>query len=319
MKKVVLFTLVIALVLIVITPLTVMAASELKVESTWINKTAKKGEQGEVTLKYTNNGVDQIRVVKVGIHLDWQEAGAYYEVDYNSEPQYLATGQYEETTLKFTVPATVDGGNHTYNYRIVYEEQGVGWVEQTWKGPTGKGFVVEFTDRDGDGVEDEDDAFPYDPTETKDSDNDGVGDNVDRFPEDSTETQDTDGDGVGDNSDAFPFDKNETTDSDGDGVGDNGDAFPSNPNETKDSDADGFGDNLDAFPTDPAASKDSDGDGYPDEWNEGMTQDDSTTGLKLDTYPEDSSKHKEDKSGFGFGFLAAAGLIILMVIGRKRK
>ena len=34
-------------------------------------------------------------------------------------------------------------------------------------------------DRDGDGVPDEKDAFPEDPTETKDTDGDGVGDNAD--------------------------------------------------------------------------------------------------------------------------------------------
>ncbi len=37
-------------------------------------------------------------------------------------------------------------------------------------------------DRDGDGVDDVDDAFPSDPTESKDSDNDGVGDNADFAP-----------------------------------------------------------------------------------------------------------------------------------------
>lgn len=39
-------------------------------------------------------------------------------------------------------------------------------------------------DRDGDGVIDEDDAFPDDPDESSDSDGDGVGDNEDVFPDD---------------------------------------------------------------------------------------------------------------------------------------
>ncbi len=42
----------------------------------------------------------------------------------------------------------------------------------------------EPVDSDGDGVADEDDAFPYDPNETKDTDGDGVGDNADAYPED---------------------------------------------------------------------------------------------------------------------------------------
>jgi hypothetical protein len=60
-------------------------------------------------------------------------------------------------------------------------------------------------DGDGDGVNDEFDAFPNDPTETSDRDNDGTGDNADDFPDDSAETTDTDGDGIGDNSDDYPI------------------------------------------------------------------------------------------------------------------
>ena len=42
------------------------------------------------------------------------------------------------------------------------------------------------SDTDGDGVDDEDDAFPNDPYESKDSDGDGVGDNGDYYPYDPT-------------------------------------------------------------------------------------------------------------------------------------
>ncbi|MDA7605476.1 leucine-rich repeat protein [Verrucomicrobiales bacterium] len=64
-------------------------------------------------------------------------------------------------------------------------------------------FIVDApTDSDGDGVPDEDDAFPNDSTETADTDGDGVGDNADVFPNDPTEVADCDNDGVGDNADA---------------------------------------------------------------------------------------------------------------------
>ncbi|KKK49844.1 hypothetical protein LCGC14_3130970, partial [marine sediment metagenome] len=59
----------------------------------------------------------------------------------------------------------------------------------------------------GDGVADEDDAFPLDPAETQDSDGDGVGDEADAFPDDPEETTDTDLDGLGDNAD--PDDDND--------------------------------------------------------------------------------------------------------------
>jgi hypothetical protein len=56
-----------------------------------------------------------------------------------------------------------------------------------------------------------------------------------------------------------------------------------------DNDNDGVPNTQDAFPLDPAASLDSDRDGYPDAWNAGRNQDDSTTGLSLDAYPQDSA------------------------------
>ena len=87
---------------------------------------------------------------------------------------------------------------------------------------------------------------------TMDTDGDGVVDNVDVFPNDPTETTDTDEDGVGDNAD---------TDDDGDEVSDNEDDFPLDPTETTDTDGDGVGDNADAFPDDPTATTDGDGDG----------------------------------------------------------
>jgi hypothetical protein len=72
-------------------------------------------------------------------------------------------------------------------------------------------------DTDGDGVPDEQDAFPDDPAEWADTDDDGVGDNADAFPDDPSETTDTDNDGIGNNAD---------TDDDGDGVPDVQDDYP---------------------------------------------------------------------------------------------
>ncbi|MEP2600798.1 MAG: hypothetical protein ABJH28_04955, partial [Paraglaciecola sp.] len=63
----------------------------------------------------------------------------------------------------------------------------------------GSGGVTEIIDSDNDGVADNSDAFPNDPSETSDSDGDGVGDNSDAFPNDATEILDNDDDGVGNN------------------------------------------------------------------------------------------------------------------------
>lgn len=111
-------------------------------------------------------------------------------------------------------------------------------------------------DSDGDGVSDEDDPFPDDPSESADTDGDGVGDTSDVFPEDPSEQMDSDGDGVGDNADHFPEDPNESVDSDGDGFGDMSDGFPEDANEWQDSDGDGVGDNEDLYPNNPDCHKD---------------------------------------------------------------
>jgi len=138
-----------------------------------------------------------------------------------------------------------------------------------------------LADADGDGVADDDDNCPNDANASQvdtdgdgdgnacdaDDDGDGVDDVDDDFPLDDSETTDSDGDGVGDNADAFPNDPAETTDSDGDGVGNNADAFPQNPQETEDTDGDGMGDNFEndnGFnSSDPAdAGEDADSDGF---------------------------------------------------------
>lgn len=88
-------------------------------------------------------------------------------------------------------------------------------------------------DDDNDGVDDINDAFPLDPTETTDTDGDGLGNNADT---------DDDGDGVSDSVDAFPLDPTESIDTDGDGIGNNTDT---------DDDGDGVPDGDDLDPLDP--------------------------------------------------------------------
>ena len=107
------------------------------------------------------------------------------------------------------------------------------------------------TDSDGDGVQDVDDAFPYDPNESVDSDNDGVGDNTDT---------DVDGDGWLDEDEmACGTDSKDASsipvDSDGDLICD-----PLDP----DDDNDTWTDSLDDFPLDPAEWLDNDRDNIGD-------------------------------------------------------
>ncbi len=95
-------------------------------------------------------------------------------------------------------------------------------------------------DDDNDGVPDDRDAFPLDPSEWKDRDKDWIGDNLDA---------DDDGDGVPDDENHNGTADHEELDFDGDGVPRSGttpwDAFPLDPKEWRDADGDGVGDNRD--------------------------------------------------------------------------
>jgi len=170
-------------------------------------------------------------------------------------------------------------------------------------------------DDDGDGVDDEDDDFPANPSEWSDTDEDGTGDNADTdddddgvddtddvFPLDPQEWTDTDDDGVGNNADDdddgdgvmdweddLPLDKDETEDLDGDGIGNNADP---------DDDGDKIADTLDEFPDDPDEYVDTDGDGTgnnadPDDDGDGVLDVD-------DPFPQDGNEWL-DTDGDGIG------------------
>ncbi len=184
-------------------------------------------------------------------------------------------------------------------------------------------WIERSDDQDGDGVPDNEDAFPNDPNEWEDSDNDGVGNNSD---------PDIDGDGVDNESDIFPDDPTESSDIDNDGVGDNSDpdrdgdgisndhettvgTDPNDPTSTppdldndgtpdsldEDRDGDGVLNSDDAFPDNPAESGDIDGDGIgdnsdPDRDGDGISNDDENT---LGTDPDDPNSTPPDLDNDG--------------------
>ncbi|RTZ15550.1 hypothetical protein EJ063_10725 [Vibrio aquaticus] len=147
-------------------------------------------------------------------------------------------------------------------------------------------------DDDDDGVPNDLDDFPNDPTESLDSDGDRTGNNadlnddtvdgeddiypdaIDAFPTDRSRAGDHDLDGIDSVDDAFPQDKTEWSDNDSDGYGDNIDLFDDDASEWADADADGYGDNQDPFDDDPTEWADADSDGYGD--NQDLFDDDPT-------------------------------------------
>ena len=156
-------------------------------------------------------------------------------------------------------------------------------------------------DDDGDGVSNESDAFPNDPTRSQDTDGDGyddIEDNCITTSGNSTQDRlgcpDADGDGYSDvtppsdggagwnfsdGADAFPIEPSQWSDSDGDGYGDNAAGFEADdcPLEEgysninlfgcPDGDNDGTSQGDDDFPSDPTQWEDQDGDGYGDNPN----------------------------------------------------
>ncbi|MBD3646106.1 MAG: thrombospondin type 3 repeat-containing protein, partial [Pseudomonadales bacterium] len=100
------------------------------------------------------------------------------------------------------------------------------------------------TDIDGDGIANDVDDLPEDPTSSTDSDGDGIGDERDNCVNTVNRLQfDSDYDGLGDLCDS---------DVDGDGTPNAEDAFVLDPAEQVDADGDGVGDNAALDPNDPA-------------------------------------------------------------------
>jgi len=172
-----------------------------------------------------------------------------------------------------------------------------------------------FVDYDSDGVPDDRDLFPTNPTEWQDfdhdligdiadpdDDNDGFPDMIDAFPLNQFEWFDTDGDGIGDNTDdnidgdwavniidLFPYDPDEQNDTDMDGIGDNSDP---------DIDDDGYINIQDVFPFDKFDWADFDGDGKGDNTDEDIDND--TYLNPVDAFDFDASEWN-DTDGDGDG------------------
>jgi hypothetical protein len=247
----------------------------LDVDYSFSKLEAERGDTIKLTVDITNSNDYPIRILSLGIHMDWMDE-AVYQADTTLEdgPIDLAKGGKTRSEITFQVPEDATPGIHAYDillgYELEYREE---WTSYSWATGELPGFWVQDVDSDGDGVMDLADPFPNDPSEWADSDKDGYGDNSDAFPGDPTEWEDRNGNGIGDNEDEER--KQEEI--------------------KKDSDNDGFNDYVDAFPNDPSASVDSDGDGHPDAWNPGKDSHDSPMGLTLDHFPNNASKWEKEE------------------------
>jgi hypothetical protein len=134
---------------------------------------------GSASATYSyDSSADELVITSTGAYVGLPKATNGGELtnpaDAPASVTYSAYAQ-EDGSLK----VTVNYGGGYWNYKLVR--------------------YAEVVDRDGDGVEDDDDAFPDDATESVDTDGDGTGDNADT---------DDDNDGVADADDSRPLDPN---------------------------------------------------------------------------------------------------------------
>ncbi|MDB2348331.1 hypothetical protein N9V58_00870 [Candidatus Poseidoniales archaeon] len=176
-------------------------------------------------------------------------------------------------------------GNSTYDRKGCVDSDADGVSDQVDLWPNDPSRSL---DSDGDDVNDPDDAFPDDATQWVDADNDGLGDNPNGNNPDPS-LDDTDNDGYLNQNDIFPEDPTQWQDLDGDGLGDNPEG--SNPDPSpNDSDNDGVMNPEDLYPLNPDQHSDSDGDGWGD----------NPFGLNGDAFPSDPTQCC-DTDGDGWG------------------
>jgi hypothetical protein len=259
-------------------------------------------ESLRIFVSVSNQGNDDLRgVVKIYNNTSLKHIGG-------DQPIAVLAGQSDTAFADFT-PESV--GNQEIAVRVIpFDEAGDNpdnnkiittvYIDQD---SDGDGTANRLdSDDDNDGVVDDNDVFPLDPSEQLDSDGDGIGNNADN---------DDDNDGVLDAQDAFPLNAAESQDSDDDGIGNNEDLDDDNDgledakeNErgldplNPDTDGDGVDDGDDDFPLDQDRQYDTDGDGVensqdPDDDNDGVRD-------NRDQFPLDPSESL-DSDGDGIG------------------
>ena len=184
---------------------------------------------------------------------------------------YYMSGMYNVSLSIFSLDADGDGYYDDVEYECGSDPNDNNSIPEDTDGDGICDFIDD--DIDGDGVDNANDTFPQDASETVDSDGDGFGDNAD--PDDdndgwadteeyscgtdhndsSSYPNDLDGDGTCDILDE---------DIDGDGYENAQDEFDDDPTEWNDTDYDGMGDNADS---------DDDGDGFLDSTELGCLSD----------------------------------------------
>ena len=198
-------------------------------------------------VNYNGLGVADITLINIDDEIDTDGDGSFDYADafINDVSEWLDTDR-DGIGNNADLDDDADGISDVYEIRLGTDPLD---ANETPPDFNSNGIPDALEDSDGDGVNDDVDDSPLDPTlafdndgdgisdqDDPDDDNDGVLDVEDDFPFDSRYRQDTDKDGYPNLTDA---------DDDNDGVYDEDDAFPLDSSEQTDTDKDGLGDNAD--------------------------------------------------------------------------
>lgn len=91
------------------------------------------GDSGQVSLTIKNiDSSHQLKIVRAGVHFDWQQSNYYYFDNNSGNPVMLASGQ-TTTVFKpsFSVPTCSTISDHSWNIHIEYQEGGLWWSDET--------------------------------------------------------------------------------------------------------------------------------------------------------------------------------------------
>ena len=160
-----------------------------------------ESDEPNIQLEVDSNGVEQyayvngtvlsgageeddvvVEIAFVEEYFNTSAADKYYNMQNDSLDRVMEISDGDTFALTLSIESLM--GNASYSLTIYIK------IEELYQNGTVEhltilenySVTIPFIDSDGDGVTDEDDAFPYDENETADSDGDGVGDNSDSFP-----------------------------------------------------------------------------------------------------------------------------------------
>ncbi|MEW5937603.1 MAG: NosD domain-containing protein [Candidatus Thermoplasmatota archaeon] len=216
--------------------------------ATMTRTTANNYEVG-ITIPLDSSDVLHYRIAAVDCAGNWNSTGVKDVIISDNDDPVADAGP--DQTVNEDAVVTFDGSgstdnigitNYTWNFTFNGSEVMLYGVVPDFNFTVPGNYTVTLTVRDAAGNSDT--VTMTVTVSALDSDGDGVSDDQDAFPHDPDEWEDTDGDGAGDNSDAFPTDPAASADSDGDGYPD---AW--NPGMSADDSTTGLV--LDAFPNDP--------------------------------------------------------------------